>query len=534
MTVLFQAPDCAGPTGEIRLSQPCDCVTEEERALPNKTATHASDKNSAAFSKPRRAPRASHPQSEQVNPAKAFARVQGLPSSELSASDILSLQGTAGNRAVQLMLGAKLSQADGPASSPANDHENTTGLPDKLKAGIEHLSGLSMDDVKVHYNSSKPASLNALAYTQGSDIHIRPNAEKHLPHEAWHVVQQKQGRVKATLQAKGVAINDDSALEHEADVMGVKAATRQMSNSKQSGSAGSNVGSARKNVTQLLSFSAALTDRNIAAPRTFTETDGGGQLALAGGTADLVVAGDVKESQNIGKALNQAADRFAEVGNKTNAILTAYGTGNFAPRAKPRAPNVLEPFIYRIKVPYKSGKKTNQIELDYQLANPFYGYVVRQKDTGDAAESVISGTGPANPTSTGQVTTFNAQHANTGPQALGTSLTQDSKKSKETNEARVDARAKLAGEGPRWMLVRNNYTTIADDSRIWTLHKDKVYSVSFRTLWLSWAAVFDYEFNIPDSVVADKLVKSTAWPDAPDVVKKNRWEAKSIDIKVHA
>ena len=37
-----------------------------------------------------------------------------------------------------------------------------------------------MDHVKVHYNSSQPAQLNALAYAQGSDIHIGPGQEKHL------------------------------------------------------------------------------------------------------------------------------------------------------------------------------------------------------------------------------------------------------------------------------------------------------------------------------------------------------------------
>ena len=30
--------------------------------------------------------------------------------------------------------------------------ENNTGLPDNLKSGIENLSGISMDDVKVHRN----------------------------------------------------------------------------------------------------------------------------------------------------------------------------------------------------------------------------------------------------------------------------------------------------------------------------------------------------------------------------------------------
>ena len=100
---------------------------------------------------------------------------------------------------------------------------NKTGLPDRLKAGVENLSGYSLDNVRVHYNSSKPAQLQALAYTQGTDIHVAPGQEKHLPHEAWHVVQQMQGKVKPTMEAQGVAINDDRSLEREADLMGVKA-----------------------------------------------------------------------------------------------------------------------------------------------------------------------------------------------------------------------------------------------------------------------------------------------------------------------
>ena len=111
-------------------------------------------------------------------------------------------------------------------SAFGNHRENKTGLPDKLKAGIETLSGLAMDDVNVHRNSSKPAQLRALAYTQGTDIHLGPGQERHLPHEAWHVVQQRQGRVRPTFETQGVTVNDDASLEREADVMG-QAALRQ-------------------------------------------------------------------------------------------------------------------------------------------------------------------------------------------------------------------------------------------------------------------------------------------------------------------
>ena len=110
------------------------------------------------------------------------------------------------------------------AEAPAAK-QNNTGLPDNLKSGIEHLSGLSMDHVKVHYNSSQPAQLNALAYAQGTDIHVAPGQEKHLPHEAWHVAQQAQGRVKPTMQMAGQHVNDDRGLEREADLMGERASS---------------------------------------------------------------------------------------------------------------------------------------------------------------------------------------------------------------------------------------------------------------------------------------------------------------------
>lgn len=100
---------------------------------------------------------------------------------------------------------------------------NNTGLPDRLKEGIESLSGLDMSDVRVHRNSSKPAALQAFAYTQGTDIHVAPGQERHLPHEAWHAAQQKQGRVRPTGKVDGTPMNDSTALESEAGVMGAKA-----------------------------------------------------------------------------------------------------------------------------------------------------------------------------------------------------------------------------------------------------------------------------------------------------------------------
>ncbi|MBV6447650.1 DUF4157 domain-containing protein [Nitrosomonas sp.] len=120
----------------------------------------------------------------------------------------------------------KKAATDSPAQlkEQSSGKPNNTGLPDNLKSGIESLSGMSMDSARVHYNSSQPAQLNALAYAQGTDIHIAPGQEQHLPHEAWHVVQQAQGRVQPTVQMKDdISVNNNKKLGHEADFMGEKA-----------------------------------------------------------------------------------------------------------------------------------------------------------------------------------------------------------------------------------------------------------------------------------------------------------------------
>lgn len=101
--------------------------------------------------------------------------------------------------------------------------KNETGLPDGLKSGVEELSGQNLDDVKVHFNSSEPADLQAHAFARGSDIHVAPGQEKHLPEEAWHSSQQKAGRVRANTEVNGQPVNDQENLESEAKNMGAKA-----------------------------------------------------------------------------------------------------------------------------------------------------------------------------------------------------------------------------------------------------------------------------------------------------------------------
>ena len=162
--------------------------------------------------------------------AAQLRRLQALAEASPQAAQLRRLQALAdaSPQAAQLRRLQALADAAAGVPSPTDTVEaappNRTGLPDGLKAGVESLSGLSMDHVRVHYNSAQPAQLNALAYARGGDIYLAPGQEQHLPHEAWHVVQQAQGRVRPTMQMKdGVQVNDDAGLEREADLMGAKA-----------------------------------------------------------------------------------------------------------------------------------------------------------------------------------------------------------------------------------------------------------------------------------------------------------------------
>jgi hypothetical protein len=115
-------------------------------------------------------------------------------------------------------LGHRFEKIPAPARPPGHP-----GLPERLRRGVEALSGISLDDVRVHYDSPRPAALEAHAFAQRDEIHLAPGQAAHLPHEAWHLVQQRQGRVAATSRHGGLPSNDSPALEAEATRYGALA-----------------------------------------------------------------------------------------------------------------------------------------------------------------------------------------------------------------------------------------------------------------------------------------------------------------------
>ena len=116
-----------------------------------------------------------------------------------------------------------------------------TAMPHNVQAKMERAFGTDFSAVRIH-EGPRSQTLGARAYTQGTDIHFAPgeyrpssqSGQELLGHELAHVVQQSQGRVSATTQAKGIEVNDDAGLEAEADEMGARAARGETASSRPS------------------------------------------------------------------------------------------------------------------------------------------------------------------------------------------------------------------------------------------------------------------------------------------------------------
>ena len=114
--------------------------------------------------------------------AIAQKKLQEMAANSPRAKHFKSIQETANKNPHDIQAAQLKEVADSNSVQQQHPHqrlENNTGIPDNVKTGIENLSGMSLDDVKVHRNSEKPAQLQAHAYSQGTDIHLGPGQEKH-------------------------------------------------------------------------------------------------------------------------------------------------------------------------------------------------------------------------------------------------------------------------------------------------------------------------------------------------------------------
>lgn len=432
---------------------------------------------------------------------------------------------------------------------------NRTGLPDSLKAGIENLSGISMDDVRVHYNSPKPAQLQALAYTKGTEIHVAPGQAKHLPHEAWHVVQQKQGRVMPTMKFGGNFINDNPVLEREADFMGAKAVQ----------------GKFKDGALSVKNAISACVQRQMPDVADFA----GYNLNMPIGVQQIadksiLVMQNPLQVRDKAEALQKISTEAARIGNKAKGCLddneffyaeirAEYQTKRYMERIRSNLSRIdgykeqieeLDDNIYAedyAKEGYREGWETDIKNLEDEIAgmrpvllslkfqfrksgnNPRAGqvggpgYIVSVEKTkkrgGSAKGGMVNPQGVPRPNTTN---TYSNAHEKTAGRSI---LDITYKKSNaggqgaDVRSKNFDAYTKLAGEGARFKCVRRNIDTITDDTVFYAAGQAE--GVKFSQLWLTWSASFWKKYNIEDSEIKGEL-ESTNGGKPVNILKISR------------
>lgn len=117
-------------------------------------------------------------------------------------------------------------------SAPSRVAEHATGLPAPVRASMESALGADLSQVRVRTASADAVRLGAAAFTRGHEIHVAPGhwapntraGLKLLGHELAHVLQQRDGSLRPTTQMGDIPVNDDAALEREADAVAAMAA----------------------------------------------------------------------------------------------------------------------------------------------------------------------------------------------------------------------------------------------------------------------------------------------------------------------
>jgi hypothetical protein len=158
----------------------------------------------------------------------------------------------------------------------------------------------------------------------------------------------------------------------------------------------------------------------------------------------------------------------------------------------------LDPFFHRVAVPYSVGNVDHTLTLEYQHSSALQGYVSRVTDSADEGRKggLAMYSGFSNRNRVG----YGSSHHEVDNNLLAeTSL---------PGSTGTDAYTKLAGEGARWICVRDNIAKLEDQSQFYCAdpeHPEQVLTVQFQELWLSWAERFQKKYDIPNAEVVRVL-----------------------------
>lgn len=280
-------------------------------------------------------------------------------------------------------------------------------LPQALLAKMEAAFGADFSGVRVHVGP-QAARIGAVAFTTGNDLYFAPGqyqpqsmqGQQLIGHELAHVIQQRQGRVRAG--GSGVSVVQDRALEAEADRLGMRAAAHVMAVQRKvapSGGGQVRVSAPVPDGAGGYRLDAQIGGRNVGSVMVHV---GGGATALV---TDLGVD-TAHRSQGVGKALLASAAQTGMRFGKARVALTAddngsgklnrwYGGLGFAragndargrPRMEAQAGRILAGAVQRHIVAETNAERAIALSLGSRIAAPSLRAIQRMMSAGPALD----------------------------------------------------------------------------------------------------------------------------------------------------
>ena len=151
------------------------------------------------------------PQSENLHQSPAV----GAPVGNQAMGALIGYDagGSASDPALEDKMQAKLQKQFSFPNQEAQREPGGVPLPAAIQKEYEEKSGVPLDDVRVHYDSSIPSEFNAKAFTYGNAIYLGVGEQNSLEHEVVHTIQQKLGIVNPTHTENSLPVNTDPKYE---------------------------------------------------------------------------------------------------------------------------------------------------------------------------------------------------------------------------------------------------------------------------------------------------------------------------------
>ena len=223
------------------------------------------------------------------------------------------------------------------------------------------------------------------------------------------------------------------------------------------------------------------------------------------------------------EALGKAGELNADIGKKVDNY--AQGTLHITDSNSKWTPDTkkldtateatLDPFFHSVKIPYKNKGKSEKIELVFQHAKNWTGYVEAVYDSANKGTSAVPtmydlGSESASTDKSGSNNQNghyrNLKYSNRHDDKSGRLLLD---LTEGDDEPSFDAYTKIAGEGARWICVRKHAGKLWDETRFFTKSRRNPRNVDFvyfKDLWKTWKDTFGKEYDIPDATVKSHIL----------------------------